>query len=79
MKKDTVEYWEKERGCIIPSLKPTDSMTEQEFLALPMTSRLGVDHESRIKFLKDNGYEVTRENMINSELSVVPKPAKKKK
>lgn len=77
MKKDTVEFWEKERGCIIISRKPTDSMTEQEFLDLPMYERLGVDHDSRVKFLKANGYEVTRENMVNADLSVLPKKTKK--
>lgn len=77
MKKDTVEYWEKKTGCVIISRKPTDSMTEQEFLDLKMHERIGVDHENRVKFLKANGYAVTRENMVNSELSVVPKKTKK--
>lgn len=29
-----------------------------------------VNYDDRVKFLKDNGYEVTRDNLINRELSV---------
>jgi len=36
----------------------------------------GVNHDDRIKFLKDNGYAVTHENMLNPELSAKPKPNK---
>lgn len=35
-----------------------------------------VDYEARVKFLEDNGYKLTRENLYDSSLSV--KPPKKK-
>jgi len=36
----------------------------------------GVDYEQRVKFLKDNGYKLTRANLIDPSLSVIP-PKKK--
>lgn len=39
----------------------------------------GVQYDDRIAFLKANDYELTRENLINPELSAKPpKPNKKK-
>lgn len=39
-----------------------------------------VDYGARVKFLKDNGYELTRENLYDSTLSVkAPAEPKKKK
>lgn len=73
----TIAEWEKEKGMLLPSRKPTEKISEDDFNAIPLDDKIGVDHESRVKFLKDNGYEVTRENMVDSELSA--KPPKKSK
>lgn len=72
----TLSEWEVERQCVVISLDPKKKLTEAEFNAIPLEDRWGVDHTYRTKFLKDNGYAVTRENMINPELSTVPKKKK---
>lgn len=68
-----VSELEKKYNCIVKDLKPDGSISEKEFLQIPITDKTGVNHSDRIKFLKDNGYEVTRENMIDSSLSARPK------
>lgn len=54
-----------------PSKWP-QSLTKEDFLKLlhdNMTEFHGVDYEKRVEFLKANGYEVNRENLINGHLS----------
>lgn len=69
------EEWEKHFGLISKVYDPEkhkDTMTEDEFKEATMSNLddvVGVNHDDRIKFLKDNGYEVTRENMANPDLS----------
>ena len=68
----TLEEWEKERGFlhVDPKVDLKQKFTEQEIIDLMATYDIkGVDHESRKEFLEENGYKVTRENMLNSELS----------
>lgn len=66
----TIRDWEKQKGFIVKTATDLDQqMTEQEFDAISLSEKHGVDHESRTQFLNDNGYEVTRENMINTSLS----------
>lgn len=66
----TVQEWEKEKGFIvINGMDLNQQLTEEEFVAIPLSERTGVDHAQRTKFLTDNGYELTRGNMINSSLS----------
>ena len=45
------------------------SMTEEEFDAIETKHLHGVNFEDREKFLKDNGYEVNRANMMDRDLS----------
>lgn len=67
----TIEEWEKELGFIV--IDDTDiskKITGKEAGELFMSpSAKGVDHEQRIAFLKENGYEVNRENLADHELS----------
>lgn len=73
--KKTFIDWEEKLGVMVrdadeKTLK--SKITEAEFreswgAGIPS----GVNHKQRIKFLKDNGYEVTRENMLDGQLSVV--------
>jgi hypothetical protein len=55
---------------------------EAEFIAYAKQNLhlfTGVMYDDRIKFLKDNDYELTRENLIDPELSAKPKPEPKSK
>ena len=71
MSKKTLEAFEKERGFIIlGDIDLKREITEEELLELMHSNGFhGVDFEKRIKFLEDNGYEVTRDNLIDSSLS----------
>lgn len=67
----TIEEYEKERSVVFVDIEDTSKkITEDEFLVLIKTTTfVGVDHEQRTKFLKDNGYEVTRGNLTDTTLS----------
>lgn len=70
MKTMTIEQWEKEKGCLVLSdIDLKKVVSEKEFNAIPLDERHSVDHDSRTKFLRDNGFEVTRENMMDHRLS----------
>lgn len=60
---------EKKYHFIIINKNGDEDITEKEFLALDLADKYGVNHDDRIKFLKDNGYDITRENMVNPDLS----------
>lgn len=66
--KKTIKDWELEKGFIVRGAQPMTKLTEQEFDDIPAGEKVGVNHKDRVQFLKDNGYEVTRENMINVDL-----------
>lgn len=78
MSTKAIKTWEKERGIIIVAddIDLDKRVTEDEINEL-ITTKLnegggqivGVNHEDRTQFLKENGYEVTRENLINGNLS----------
>lgn len=47
-------------------------MTQEDYMALVMSNPadfVGVSYDDRIKFLKENGYEVNRHNIVNADLS----------
>lgn len=71
MSKKTIEELEIEKGYVIlGDVDLKEKLTDEEFISLAETNGFhGVNFEDRIKFLKDNGYEVTRENLIDSSLS----------
>lgn len=71
----TIEQHERERNLMARDRKkyPADKkLTDDEFTEIftgDINNFVGVNHEDRIEFLKTNGYPVTHENMIDSELS----------
>lgn len=73
MTKKSIAEFEKEKGLIFKNIKDdSKKITEDEFNKMieDINSWVGVDYALRLAFLKDNGYEVNRENLINSSLSV---------
>jgi len=71
----TIEEWEQESNLMVRNLgkrKLTDKVTKQEFFADHPDNHLGVRIEDRKRFLEANGYQVTRENMMDSDLSAEP-------
>lgn len=67
--KKTFAEWEMETGMLAydPSPYGSKTYTKQEFDAAVQKDVLkfhGVDLKVRKKFLKDNGYELTRENLM---------------
>lgn len=60
----TLEQWEKQKGFIVIGGDPSAKMTEEEVDAIDLGKKHGVNHADRINFLRQNGYEVTRENMV---------------
>ena len=79
---EIVTKLEKESGIIArdPNKKlPADVKTPEQLQAYYFENANDfdlVDYEPRVEFLEANGYKVTRENLIDSSLSV--KPPKKK-
>lgn len=61
--------WEKDKGLIVKPPVNDTTMTEAEFDEISMDDKVPVAYEDRVKFLEDNGYAVTRENMIDVQLS----------
>ncbi|CAB4152049.1 hypothetical protein UFOVP585_49 [uncultured Caudovirales phage] len=76
MVKKTFEEWEIVRGMYASDLerhKTDNDITLEEFTKIVednMSEFVGVHLEDRLEFLKANGYETTRENLINADLSV---------
>lgn len=70
----TIGEFEKEQGKLLRGdVDPTQEISMSEFTTLSQTNGFtGVDHAKRIEFLEANGYEVTRENMVDSTLSATP-------
>ena len=73
----TIAELEKEYGYIARDRKTypaNKKMTREDFVEATKEENgfLGINHEDRTKFLEDNGYPVTHENMINVELSALP-------
>lgn len=61
----TLAEWEKEKGFIVTGdVDPNKKITEAEVDDIEMGKKHWVNHADRVKFLKENNYEVTRENMI---------------
>jgi hypothetical protein len=66
----TIGELEKQRGVILVGANPNQKMSQEQFDAIDIKDKVGVDHKARVAFLEANGYKVTRENMINPDLSV---------
>lgn len=64
----TITEWEKIKNVIILDTDTSLNMTEEEFDDISIDRKIGVAHEDRKIWLKNNGYKVNRENMINVNL-----------
>ncbi len=76
MTKKLITTLEKEHGILLlGKIDETKKLTDEEFgeLIKDHHNFVGVNYEDRIKFLNDNGYEVTRENMIDGTLGTKPR------
>lgn len=59
----------------VKKYNPNDKMTQEDFMRLSVDNPedfVGVSYDDRVKFLEDNGYKVTRENLL-ADLSAKPK------
>lgn len=76
----TIAEWEREKGVMFLDARKhpvNKKVTEDEFMEILQTSEgeyRGVTHDDREKWLKDNGYDVTRANMLDPDL--LPKSEK---
>lgn len=61
--------WEKQKGMVVKPPVDDVLMTEEEFDDIDINDKVLVAYEGRVKFLEDNGYDVTRENMVDVYLS----------
>lgn len=71
----TIAEWEREHGIMFKDARKypgNKKLTDEEFRELYSTNPddwTGVNHEDREKWLKANGYELTRANMMDATLS----------
>lgn len=67
--------WEVEKGFLVKEADDkqlNQKLTEQEFMDMVVVDGrmpYSIQWDNRTQFLKDNGYEVTRENLGNVDLS----------
>lgn len=54
----------------LPDIDKVDEFVEHVIPLLNTGEFVGVNYDDRVEFLKANGYEVTRENLIDGSLSV---------
>lgn len=72
----TIGEWERELGRLFTQYSGDELLTEitetqaLELLQLPTT--IGVNWDDRIEFLTNNGYPITRANLVDSSLSTKP-------
>lgn len=73
----TLAELEKERGFIAVDATAEEldkPVGDKKLIAMHLEgATVAVNHDHRVEFLKANGYEVTRENMVDSSLSAKPK------
>lgn len=70
----TIDELERQHGWMIKNLegKASKKIKRSEFLEMvddPDIEMVGIHHESREAWLKSQGYEITRENMVNTDLT----------
>lgn len=70
----TMKQWESELNIVFNDYDGKKKLTRQEVSNLQLGGgAVGVDVEGRTKWLKENGYEVTRENLVDTSLQAVEK------
>jgi len=67
-----LEVWEREKGYVVPTMKADKELTEAEFDEMEHPVKLHINYPDRLEFLEKNGYEITRKNIANVELSTRP-------
>lgn len=76
MAKDIITPFEKQTGFVSkdPKRAATFKTVEEMQEDIPLNSNeyVGVNYDDRVKFLKANGYDVTRKNLIDGTLSAKP-------
>lgn len=78
MQKKTFEEWEKSKNRMAidsSRINTTKQITEEEFEQMHVADTQNwrtVMYKDRVQFLKANGYDVNRENLLNAELSAKP-------
>lgn len=75
MAEKTIEQHERDHKIVLTGItNPKDKMSLDDFREVVKSGKfIGVDHEQREQFLKENGYEVNRENLIDTSLSTKQK------
>lgn len=70
--KMTIEQLEIEKGFFLTfDHDPKNTMDPDEFIQYALENgAVGVNYNARVEFLQENGYEITRENLMNPDLSV---------
>ena len=70
MAKKQIKTWEREKGLLLlGDVDTSEYVEEEDFAQLALAGSVGVNFDDREKFLKDNGYEVNRDTLIDSSLS----------
>jgi len=70
----TMKQWENELNLVFSDYDGKKKLTRQEVSNIQLGGgAIGVDIEARTKWLKENGYEVTRENLVDFTLRTVEK------
>jgi len=71
-----ISEWEKELGIIFCEEQEDEKVSLEDFRAIAQEQAyIFVNYKDRLKFLKENNYEASRENILNTELSSVKKEA----
>jgi hypothetical protein len=70
----TMKQWESELNIVFNDYDGRKKLTRQEVSELQLGGGVvAVDIEERTKWLKENGYEVTRESLVDTSLRTVEK------
>lgn len=68
----TIEELEKKCNMFLTvEHDPKQKMDEDEFRQFAISNGKGVMYEERVQWLEKNGYEVTRENLLDANLPTV--------
>jgi hypothetical protein len=69
----SISEWEKTKGILLDDVRDValnKKITSDEFIELFRSRAYTyVDYDARVKFLKDNGHKITRQNLINPALA----------
>ena len=65
----TIGEFERQYNMLVLGANPNQKISEEDFNAIPIDQKKGVDFAAREAFLTANDYEITRENLIDGGLS----------